>query len=60
MVVTVMEPLAMSEPRPALGEPAPTGLLLCRDLIFTTKITGTAAHSATGCWWRAMTRWPGR
>ncbi len=32
----------MSESKPAPENPAPSGLLLSRDLIFTSKITGTA------------------
>jgi hypothetical protein len=47
LLVTVME-LLPSESKPVLpstsGSFGPTGLLLCRDLIFTTKVTGTAAE----------------
>jgi DNA-binding NarL/FixJ family response regulator len=32
----------MSEPVPAPEDPGPAGLLLSRDLIFTSKVTGTA------------------
>ena len=48
-VVTVME-LLPGESKPAPSAPlprydsGPTGLLLCRDLIFTTKVKGTAAE----------------
>jgi hypothetical protein len=34
------QPVPSSEP--PLAEPGPIGLLLCRDLIFTTKVRGTA------------------
>jgi len=36
------EPQPVPSPDPPLAEPGPTGLLLCRDLIFTTKVRGTA------------------
>jgi hypothetical protein len=46
LLVTVME-LLPSESKPDLPPTSasfgPTGLLLCRDLIFTTKVKGTAA-----------------
>ena len=29
-------------PAPVVNKPGPAGLLLCRDLIFTTKVIGTA------------------
>ena len=44
-LVTVMEPPAGESQPPLLPESVasgPTGLLLCRDLIFTSKIKGTA------------------
>jgi hypothetical protein len=47
--VIIMEPLQNDSPPPIVlshvesaGEVGPTGLLLCRDLIFTTKVAGTA------------------
>jgi hypothetical protein len=47
--VIIMEPLRndtqsmiASSPAPTTTKPGPAGLLLCRDLIFTTKVTGTA------------------
>jgi hypothetical protein len=36
------EPLPVPSPESPLAELGPTGLLLCHDLIFTTKIRGTA------------------
>ena len=36
------EPQPVPTPDPSSSEPRPTGLLLCRDLIFTTKVRGTA------------------
>jgi hypothetical protein len=36
------EPQPVPTPDPSSAAPGPTGLLLCRDLIFTTKVKGTA------------------
>jgi hypothetical protein len=36
------EPQPVPTPEPSSAEPGLTGLLLCRDLIFTTKVKGTA------------------
>jgi hypothetical protein len=37
-----IEPRKARAPEPSSAEPGTVGLLLCRDLIFTTKIKGTA------------------
>jgi hypothetical protein len=37
-----IEPQPVPTPDPSSAAPGPTGLLLCRDLIFTTKVRGTA------------------
>jgi hypothetical protein len=36
------EPQPVRTPEPSSAGPGPMGLLLCRDLIFTTKVKGTA------------------
>jgi hypothetical protein len=42
MEPTRHEPQPVPSPEPPLAEPGLTGLLLSRDLIFTTKVRGTA------------------
>ena len=42
---------------PGPGDPGPTGILLSRDLIFTSKVTGTARELGTASWWPATGRW---
>ena len=45
---------------PVPANAGPTGILLSRDLIFTSKVTGTAAALGIGCWWQALRLWPWR
>ena len=55
-----MESDATARTSPAHDGRGPAGLLLSRDLIFTSKVTGTARELGYRCWSPATWRWPRR